>query len=122
MPWQYSQSTGQLTQNGGAGVANGYSGNGNGRNNPAMEAMPNVGPAPAGRYTIGAPHNSNHTGAYTMNLDPEAGTDTHGRTAFRIHGDSVQHPGQASDGCIVLPLDARQRIWNSGDHEIEVTR
>ena len=57
-----------------------------------------------------------------MNLDPQPGTNTFGRTLLRGHGDSAQHPGQASDGCIILPLGARQRIWTSQDHMIEVVR
>ena len=120
MPWTYSQSTGRLTRNG-QDVATGYSGHGIGRNNANMAAMPDIGPTPQGAYRIGSPHSSNHTGSYTMNLDPLPGTNTFGRTLLRVHGDSTRHPGQASDGCIILPRAARQSIWTSGDHVIQVT-
>src|ERR1035438_5538324 len=36
-------------------------------------------------------------------LTPESGTNTFGREGFLIHGDSVQNPGTASHGCIILP-------------------
>jgi hypothetical protein len=48
------------------------------------------------------------------------GTVTYGRTDFRIHGDSIQHPGQASNGCIILKKSIREKIICSGDTELEV--
>ena len=119
MPWTFSQSTGWLSHDGNR-VYRGYSGHGPGKNNPAMASMRGSGPTPMGRYAVGAPHFSQHTGSYTMNLDPLQGTNTFGRTLFRIHGDNPQHPGQSSDGCVVLSLGIRQRVWNSGDHVLEV--
>ena len=119
MPWTYSQRTGQLTHNG-QSVATGYSDHGPGRNNPPMQAARGVGPTPLGTYSVGAPHHGNNTGSYTMNLDPQAGTDTFGRTLLRVHGDNPHHPGQSSDGCLMLPLAVRQAIWNSGDHQVQV--
>jgi hypothetical protein len=121
MTWTYSQSTGELTQDG-RHVATGYSGAGDGRNNPGQQATRNVGPIPQGRYTIGAPHNSRHVGPEAMSLTPLPGTQTFGRSDFLIHGDSRTHPGAASAGCIVLPLDIRRRIAGSGDTNLEVTR
>ncbi|HYE46677.1 MAG TPA: hypothetical protein VEA44_12995, partial [Caulobacter sp.] len=43
-----------------------------------------------------------------------------GRSAFRIHGDSVRAPGTASKGCIILPRAVREAIWRSGDRDLEV--
>lgn len=57
-----------------------------------------------------------------MRLTPMAHTYTYGRSGFMIHGDSLAHPGQASDGCIVLDQQYRSMIWLSGDHVIEVVR
>jgi len=54
-----------------------------------------------------------------MNLSP-IGHNAHGRTAFRIHGDSGIRPGTASEGCIILPLAIRQKIADSNDKEIFV--
>jgi hypothetical protein len=121
MTWVYSQSTGVLSRDN-TPVAQGYSGNGNGKNNPAAESVHDTGPTPRGQYTIGAPVNHPHTGNYSLRLTPAPGTNTFRRSGFLIHGDSAAHPGQASNGCIVVPLPTRQQIWNSGDHQIQVVR
>lgn len=118
MPWQYSQSTGQVTWNGQA-VSVGYSGRGAGRNNPQLEHMRDIGPIPRGQYSIGAAHIHPGKGPLTMTLTP-VGHTARGRTAFLIHGDSRNHPGDASEGCIILPPDIRRRISASGDTDLEV--
>jgi hypothetical protein len=43
-----------------------------------------------------------------------------GRCGFFCHGDSIAHPGHASDGCIIQDLTTRHRMWSSGDHELDV--
>jgi len=118
--WQYAQKTGELQQDGGH-VATGYSGAGAGRNNPALEKEPNLGPIPRGDWTIvGPPANTAQHGPYVLKLEPEADTETFGRTGFLMHGDSRQSPGNASHGCIVIPRATREQVWNSGDRELEV--
>lgn len=119
MTWVYYQRTGALFHNG-AHVDNGYSGIDNGKNNPGMQYQADVGPIPRGTYSIEAPFHHPHAGAYTMRLVPTRNTSTFGRTGLMIHGDSIKHPGRASTECIILPLPTRQRIWNSGDHIVEV--
>ncbi|MDR6492915.1 hypothetical protein J2797_002810 [Paraburkholderia terricola] len=119
MPWTYQQSTGKLTFNGEL-VERGYSGAATGKNNPAMQTVPNIGPIPRGTYRISEPHNSPHTGSYTLGLMPAAGTNTFGRTAFRMHGDSLRRPGTASEGCIIMGVQTRHRVWASGDRQLEV--
>lgn len=116
MPWTYCQSSGQLRQNNEL-VATGYSGCGDGRNNPAEQAVPNVGPIPQGRYSIGVEFNAPVQGPCTMRLTPE-GHDALGRDGFLIHGDNATH--DASTGCIVLPPEAREQIAASADRELEV--
>ena len=125
MTWSYRQSTGDLTRDGKL-ISRGYSGNGRGKNNPAMQAAVGVGPIPAGRWKIvGPPYNSQNVGPYSIKVfavdsaldDRHDGT---GRGAFRIHGDSIRAPGTASHGCLVLPRRVRQQIWNSGDYDLEV--
>jgi hypothetical protein len=37
-----------------------------------------------------------------------------------IHADSRRHPGMASEGCIILPLVARQRVARSRDRTLVV--
>ncbi|MBU6259125.1 MAG: DUF2778 domain-containing protein [Burkholderiales bacterium] len=99
-------------------VASGYSGQGVGRNDPTAQNMRNVGPVPTGSYTIGTAHQSSNTGPMTMNLMPQAGTNTYGRSAFRIHGDNAAH--NASHGCIILNHAARVRISSSQDRVLIV--
>jgi len=118
--WTYSQQTGEL-QHDGTHVATGYSGAGEGKNNPPMQPVPNVGPIPAGDWTIsGPPLNTVEHGPYVLKLNPSAETETFGRTGFLMHGDSKENPGAASKGCIILPRSAREQVWNSGDHDLEV--
>ena len=118
--WTYRQGDGALSHDGEV-IAHGYSGHGVGLNNPADEAIPGVGPIPHGRYTFGPPHLSNHVGPYAMVLTPCAGTDTHGRSAFLCHGDNASVNRSASHGCVILMRPTRQAIWQSGDHQLEVT-
>ena len=117
--WTWDQSAGALSR-AGAIVSCGYSGAGRGKNNPAMQAAQGVGPIPRGRWRIVAVKDSPNTGPFTIVIDAEPGTDTCGRSAFRIHGDSIARPGTASHGCIILPRTIRQAIWASGDRALEV--
>src|SRR5690606_14747144 len=118
MSWEYSQSTGELKLNG-AYVATGYSGAGEGKNNPDMQHLRNVVPIPRGSYHIGSPRNSGSRGRHVMDLTPY-GHNALGRTEFLIHGDSISNPGNASEGCIILPRNIRERISASGDNLLEV--
>jgi len=116
--WTWDQSAGLLTR---AGKSwRGYSGAGHGKNNPAMEAAVGVGPIPQGRWTIEGRDDSPNTGPCTLTLKPDLGTDTFGRSEFRIHGDNIAHPGTASHGCIILPRAVRDAIWASGDRALSV--
>ncbi len=117
--WTWDQSEGNLSRDG-VFVSAGYSGNGRGKNNPSMQDAVGVGPVPRGKWKIGKPYLSQHTGPYTLALDPCEGTDVCGRFAFRIHGDSIKNPGTASHGCIILPRFIREKIWQSGDHDLMV--
>jgi hypothetical protein len=121
MPWTYNQTTGRLSHDG-ALTGIGYSGRDTGKNRPAAQIKKGIGPIPRGTYTIGAPFTHQHTGAYSMRLTPEAGTNTFGRSGFLMHGDSVNHPGQASDGCIIQNLTVRVQVWKSGDRTLVVTQ
>ena len=120
MPWQYHQQTGKLTRNG-RDVGVGYSGSAQGKNNPALEALPNVGPIPRGRYRISPPRLHPTKGPITMSLVP-VNHGALGRTRFLVHGDSMSHPGSASEGCIVLSRSVRLIMATSGDTDLEVVR
>src|SRR2546423_11084836 len=118
--WTYAQQTGDLQQDG-KPVATGYSGAGDGKNNPTMADVPNVGPIPRGAWSItGPPTDPRDHGPYVLRLEPAAETETFGRSGFLIHGDSRAHPGTASEGCIILPRAVREQIWKSGDRDLEV--
>ncbi|MFZ5503511.1 MAG: tlde1 domain-containing protein [Pseudomonadota bacterium] len=118
-----SQSTGQVTRvdaNGNSTVlGTGYSGHGEGVNNPDMQNVEGVGPIPQGRYEIG-PQQDNITGEGTrlpgsMRLTPLEGTDTFGRDGFIIHGDNARGDQSASKGCPILNRNIRDQIANSDE-------
>lgn len=117
--WTYEQATGRLLHDG-LCADTGYSGKGDGKNNPAMQDVRGIGPLPKGTYTINAPIDTHTHGPYVMWLIPDPQNDMCGRSAFGIHGDSVVHPGEASEGCMIFPRTVRERVWNSGDHTLEV--
>lgn len=121
--WTWDQSAGALTRAGGMCkpvLYRGYSGAGRGKNNPSMQAAVGVGPIPRGRWRVTSKVDHPHLGPCTLVLEPEPGTDTCGRSAFRIHGDSIARPGEASHGCIILPRVVREAVWSSGDRGLEV--
>lgn len=94
-------------------VGKGYSGaDGITKNNPEYQDIHDEGPIPKGTWQIqGPPIDTSTHGPFVLHLFPEPNTLTFGRTGFLIHGDSKLHPGKASEGCIILPLPARQAIW-----------
>jgi len=117
--WKYEQASGLLSHNG-SDVAIGYSGAGNGKNNPDMQDAQRIGPIPRGTYTITDPHDTPTHGPYVLGLTPDPDNNMCGRSGFLIHGDSKEHPGQASQGCIIVPRLIREEIWESGDTALEV--
>lgn len=88
----------------------GYAGHGVGKNNPRYQAVPFVGPITCGRWRIGKPYHHPRLGVLCFDLTPEPGTETFGRSEFRLHADSIHDPGNASEGCIVQSHDVRQSI------------
>jgi hypothetical protein len=122
MSWTYEQSSGFLVAADGIKLfPPGYAGRGSGKNNPAMQNVKDVGPLPCGFYTMTELIEDDPiTGRYTIVLVPDASNEMFGRDAFRIHGDSIEEPGNASDGCIVQYLDNRVTAWTSPDHRLEV--
>lgn len=108
-PWLYVQSTGALYRPDGSWCSNGYAGHGDGRNNPVMQEVSNVGPLPVGLYKLGEVTESK--GPFTIRLEPDQGNQMHGRSGFLIHGDTQAH--DASHGCIIL--DRITRVALSGE-------
>lgn len=93
-------------------IGTGYSGHGDGKNNPDMQNVQGVGPIPEGEYKIGHPFDHPRLGPYVMFLTPINDTNTFGRFGFFIHGDAKDpaERGQASDGCIILAPEVRHAI------------
>jgi hypothetical protein len=117
--WQFVQSTGELLHNW-KHVTFGYSGSGIGKNAPTLQRVKNLGPIPCGTYAIGKPYQHPKLGECTMDLTPCEGTDVFGRSDFRIHGDSIEFPGTASHGCLVVNRIIRTRISESSDDLLRV--
>lgn len=119
--WTFQQSTGLLTDKDGVIVARGYSGKGEGKNNPALQHVKRTGPIPQGMYRIvGPPYSTDSHGPYVIKLTPDPANKMFGRSAFLIHGDSKTNPGEASLGCIIVPRAARGMVWASGDRDLKV--
>lgn len=118
--WTYEQKTGRLVNAAGALVATGYSGAPAGKNNPDMQNVQAVGPIPQGEYTVGTPFNAATHGPFAMHLNPYPSNEMFGRSGFLMHGDSLEHPGAASEGCIIMPRAIRETVWNSNDHRLQV--
>jgi RHS repeat-associated protein len=106
----YNQTTGSMVcQNDTTGVVyyyqQGYSGNGDGKNNSSEQGHQDVGPIPNGSWTVGAPYDSPNTGPNTFPLTPQPGNSCFGTgrncSTFRMHGDNATHT--ASHGCIIMP-------------------
>jgi len=117
--WTYERATGQLRNNG-ALIGTGYSGRGDGLNNPQLSNVPDVGPIPAGTWTIGPFVDDPEKGPIVTHLVPCMGTETFGRSGFMIHGDNPEMNHSASEGCIILGRDFRIAIRDSGDTALEV--
>lgn len=124
--WTFEQSTGKLYNPNGAHIATGYAGgncgkNPEGVNNPDMQDVKCIGPLPADRYTFGEPVEHSHLGAFAIPLIPDAGNDMIGRSRFYMHGDTTP-PGNASEGCIIMPRPIRESCAASKDNQIEVVK
>lgn len=121
--WSYSQTTGELSHND-VVVAKGYSGRGNGLNDPAMQDVPMVGPCPQGTYTIGNAHNEPQLGPVAMRLQPAAANKMFGRAGFFIHGDNAGLDHTASEGCLIFDRETRSGIAAAvlqGDNTLHIT-
>ncbi len=124
LDWHISQSTGQVTDDQGNVVGQGYAGHGAGVNNPALQNVPMVGPLPQGTYTIG-PQRDNRTNngrvlSGSMRLTPAPDNQMYGRAGFLIHGPHSNDHQDSSDGCPVLNKAIRDQIAHSGDNILKV--
>lgn len=121
MSWVYTQNSGRLTDPTGTLQGVGYSGSGIHKNDPDSQNLPNLGPIPCGLWHAKTMvwQTAAH-GPYVIVLEPDAATETFGRSGFLMHGDSVVDPGTASEGCVIQSRDVRELFWNSEDHDLLV--
>lgn len=117
--WIYSIVQGALLHNAGGidrlAAAGCYSGFGPAKNDPTRIREPGLGPIPCGAYLIGAESDNESHGPVALHLLPQTGTEVFGRSAFMVHGDSKQHPGAASHGCIIAPRAVREQMADGHD-------
>jgi hypothetical protein len=117
----YKQTTGQLMLNNEI-IGAGYSGKGQGRNNPATENQKNVGPIPAGSYKIMGKRVDGQTGATIVDTLP-SGHNAAGRwpgtERFAIRGDT-NPPGMGPAGDIVVPRQVLDKIDPNGFPDLKV--
>ena len=124
MTYTYYQNTGHFI----GGAANwiidthGYSGQGEGYMNPAMQCVMNTGPLPAAVYQLGYCKNTMHdppvTRPCSFYLDPLEPQKICGRGAFFIHGcqcctdgDLTEPPtGGCSAGCVIISVENRLKL------------
>ena len=98
-----------------------YAGNGDFKNNPDADFLIDHGPLPVGGYTLLTPLDGTRLGPCAIPLDPDPTNAMGGRGDFYWHDDSISHPGEASDGCLVtVGVAGRRAAWASGDHRLEV--
>lgn len=117
--WTWTISKGTMTNE--TLTFEGYSGNaGSACNNPECVSDIGRGPLPPGLYGIGRAMDGKKLGPFVLPLTPEPQNEMFGRSGFYIHGDNIQAPGHASDGCIVLPFAARLAIAKSEDFKLQV--
>ena len=117
--WIYSQTSGKLWNDAGECIGVGYSGFEEGKNNPRLQDVVNLGPIPRGLYHITQLYHSKKVGRNSLKLAP-VGHDALKRTNLVMHGDSVTRPGYASKGCVVQKLTPRLTVWRSSDHLLKV--
>lgn len=127
--FEYSQSMGTMTRISGsamdeiAAFDGGYSGHGDGLNNPAAQDQHNTGPIPQGKYTISPPRADEKVGPMTLRLTPAPDNEMFGRGDFLIHGDNAHANHTASHGCIIFPPAVRAAISAAvlqGDDQLKV--
>lgn len=117
----YSQASGWITCLGrgndeGKSIAEKcYAGKGDDKNNPASNDKVAKGPITRGDWYIG--NSDSSKGPVTIDLHPSGDNSVHNTnrdgTTFRMHGDSADNPGSASEGCIICSRPTRDKLDES---------
>jgi hypothetical protein len=122
--WKFVIKTGEMFDPSGKKVWTGYAGgncghNPEGRNNPLMVSVHNIGPLPPGLYTLGEVVLQSHLGPYAIPLIPDPQNVMFGRKDFYCHGDTTPS-GNASEGCIIMPRFVREVMYEGHVRTIQV--
>jgi hypothetical protein len=115
MPWVYKVSSHSFYLNGTYQFDAKYSGRPGFKDDSANECVSGKGPLPRGTYNIGPAFYHHKAKAWTLRLTPYPENQMCNRDGFLIHGGSSAHPGNASDGCIILDFQYRKMIDSSSD-------
>jgi hypothetical protein len=108
---------------------NAYSGRGLAKNNPYAENHKgnpenqsfNAGTIPRGEYKVSNPFDHDKFGFSVFRLTPIGNQEMYGRDGFLIHGDgSATRRGEVSQGCIIMPRSAREKIAEMKVHNLIV--
>lgn len=116
----YYQSTHKLFHNNKVISTTGYSGHGVSKNIPADQNIKSQGPCPVGLYDISDAFDDPKHGPMSFRLHPDVCNEMFNRDGMMIHPDSIEHPGQASEGCICQDKTTRLYIKTSGDKRLVV--
>lgn len=124
--WSFNSTIGRLFHDNVA-IAFGYSGAGEGKNNPALQSVKNIGPCPRGKFRLepiedlkGNLIDYEEKKAPVFRLVPDPDNVMYGRSGFLLHGDSIEKPGTASEGCVIEDHATRVAIAMSKDFDFEV--
>lgn len=109
--WYFESSTGNWYDPAGAFFSMGYSGNGAGLNNPAMQNVPDVGPLPENIYDQSEWFDDPEKGPIVCRLIPRNESLMFGRAGMMNHGDNAKRNFSASEGCAIA--DHRTRLARS---------
>ncbi len=122
MSWKFLIAEGRILKPDGSYHCTAYSGAPGYIDNPDAESLRNLGPIPEGLYRFGTPVDTPDHGPFFIPLIPDPTNRMYNRGSFGWHGDSIKHPGCASQGCVISIQLARRAAWESEDHVFEVVR
>jgi len=114
--WVYNIRQGTMTSPDGEIEGHGYSGQPQYKNDPTAVAIKGEGPIPPNVYRMSAIFDGGKKGKYVCRLTPLISSLMFKRDGMMVHGDRIDAPGTASDGCIIQGRATRLSMSLSEDH------